>query len=75
VVTAFTPAGSIAGSVTVNGVVYSIAPGTVFNLNIVVGNSYCFVFNSSTLITGCLSFIPTGITGMEYVRRGNKFYE
>jgi hypothetical protein len=75
VVTAFVPAGSIPGSVTVNGVAYQIAPGTVFNLNVVVGNAYCFLFNSSTFVTGCLSFIPTGITGMESVRHGNRFYD
>jgi hypothetical protein len=75
VVTAFTPAGSLAGSVTVNGVTYSIPPGTVFSTNVVVGGSFCFLFNTSNLVTGCLAFIPTGLTGMENVRHGNKFYE
>jgi hypothetical protein len=75
VVTAFIPPGSTAGSVTLNGVTYSIPPGTVFNVNVVVGGSFCFIFNTSNFITGCLSFIPTGLTGMEYVRHGSKTYE
>jgi hypothetical protein len=63
------------GLVTINGVVYQIMPSTVFGFPIVLGQSFCFLFNSNTFITGCLLNIPTAITGMESVRRGTEVFD
>jgi hypothetical protein len=44
----------------------------VFGFQIVVGQTYCFVFNSSTYITGCLSGIVTGLPYSGDVKVGNR---
>jgi hypothetical protein len=46
---------------TVNGTNFTIAQGASFGFPIIVGRTFCFVFNTGGFITGCLSSIVTGL--------------